>query len=276
MDTAICSTKRQNAQRHLLNFPPKAAWTGKTIQYMNDHVNASLSHRPNIILLHAGTNDMNPDPSVSTEGSDPLGAAERLGLLIDKMAQACPDATILVAMIINTCRTERVERTHQYQALIPGIVQQRAATGQHVVAVDFTRYPTSALQDCLHPSDDGYRLMGDWWYDFITQIPDSWITPPVGPDPKRELEANGGPDPNIPPLDWGESLIEQKSVRDKLLAAAEGARGGELRCKSKPVWKSTGKLASGRGENGDVKWSSRWNKGGKITDGKGLDPKYVR
>lgn len=243
---------------------------------MHDHIDESLDQRPNIILLHAGTNDMNPDPNVSTEGRDPAEAAERLGELIDKMIQKCPDATIVVAMIIGTCREQQAPQTEQYQALIPGVVQQRTAEGHHVLAADFTGFPPSLLQDCIHPNDDGYHTMGDWWYDFVTQIPADWISTPVGPDPERELDANGGPDPNIPPLDWGTSPVQDSPLSDKLAAAAGAGRGGMLSCNSNPTWYSTGKMASGRGVNGDAKFSSRWIKGNKIMNGTGLDPKYVR
>lgn len=77
---------------------------------MHDHIDESLAQKPNVILLHAGTNDMSPDISVSTEGRDPAAAAERLGALIDKMLQKCPDATILVAMIISTTRPAQAPR----------------------------------------------------------------------------------------------------------------------------------------------------------------------
>ncbi|CAM1510069.1 Fc.00g004040.m01.CDS01 [Cosmosporella sp. VM-42] len=55
-----------------------AAWSGTTIQYIADHVGPSLKQRPNIVLVHAGTNDMNPSPKISTEGNNPKEAADRL------------------------------------------------------------------------------------------------------------------------------------------------------------------------------------------------------
>lgn len=168
---------------------------------MHNHIDESLAQKPNVILLHAGTNDMSPDISVSTEGRDPAAAAERLGALIDKMLQKCPDATILVAMIIGTTRPTKAPQTAQFRALIPGVVQTRSAAGKRVIAVDFTKFPTKLLRDGIHPTDDGYRAMGDWWYDFMTQIPPSWISVPEGPDPVRDISSNGGPDENIPPLD---------------------------------------------------------------------------
>ena len=70
-------------------------------------------------------------------------------------------------------------------------MQTCAAAGKHVIAVDFTQYRTSLLRqgsDCVHPTSTGYGIMGDWWYDFITQVPEVWITPPVGPDPVRTVD----------------------------------------------------------------------------------------
>jgi lysophospholipase L1-like esterase len=173
--------------------PEKAAWSGKTIKYIADNVSPSLAMRPNLILVHAGTNDMNSNGNISTEGNDPQSAADRLGELVDQMVTACPDATILVAMILNiidtgSCSsyTAQETRLQQFQSLIPGIVSSRAAVGKHVLAVDFTKLPTSLVHsdDCIHPKNAGYKLMGDYWYDFLHQVPKAWINAPIGAGPK--------------------------------------------------------------------------------------------
>ncbi|KAK2608511.1 hypothetical protein QQS21_002973 [Conoideocrella luteorostrata] len=157
----------------------QAAWNGKTTKFIADHIGPSLKQRPNIVLLHAGTNDMNPNSAISTEGNDPQGAANRLGDLIDQMIKECPDAVILAAMIINTCNLKQSDRTKHYQQLIPAVAAKRKDAGHHVVAVDFTTFQTSWLQDCIHPTNDGYKTFGDYWYDFITQIPKDWIKKPM-------------------------------------------------------------------------------------------------
>ncbi|PTB79994.1 carbohydrate esterase family 3 protein [Trichoderma longibrachiatum ATCC 18648] len=167
-----------------------AAWNGKTIQYISDHVTPSLEQRPNIILLHAGTNDMNPNDAISKEGHDPVAASERLGSLIDKMTASCPDAVILVAMIIGTCNSEQAPQTKLFQSLIPNVVAPRLEAGKHVLAVDFSTFPLDKLRDCIHPTNQGYQLVGYYWYDFIAQIPQDWITAPVGDDPQRSEAQN--------------------------------------------------------------------------------------
>ncbi|KAF5619593.1 lipolytic G-D-S-L family [Fusarium tjaetaba] len=256
-----------------------AAWSGKTIQYISDHVDPSLKQRPNIILLAAGTNDMNPNHGISKEGNDPKGAADRLGKLIDKMVKACPDATILVAMIINTCDEKQSPATKEFQKLVPGVVKSRHDDGKHVLAVDFTTFKTSDLQDCIHPTNDGYKLMGDYWYSFIHQIPSSWIKKPVGPDPNGGDGTNGGIDKNIPAPDWGKSPIQvtsKKTVAD----AAEYATGGKDKCvicNGNPWYKGTGKIAQGGvGSNGDWKYHKDWRAEGQVAEGLGLENQYVR
>ncbi|KAM3509332.1 hypothetical protein MY10362_000667 [Beauveria mimosiformis] len=181
------------ARRHLETMTnsraQKAAWNGKTIQFIANHIGPSLDQRPNVALVAAGTNDMNPNHAVSTEGNDPAQAADRLGKLIDRIVGKCPDATVLVAMIIDTCDQSQEPQTLQFQKLIPGIVQKRRDAGHHVLAVDFTtfvpKHGNEILRDCIQPTNRGYKIMGDYWYDFMTQIPRGWIRAPVGKDPSR-------------------------------------------------------------------------------------------
>ncbi|KAL0764245.1 hypothetical protein CaCOL14_013298 [Colletotrichum acutatum] len=162
-----------------------AAWNGMTIKFMSDNVGPSLAQRPNIVLIHAGTNDMNPNPDVAREGSEPHATADRLGHLIDQIVQTCPDATVLVAKIIGCYDPVQMSNIAQFNAVIHGVVQARQSAGKHVLTVDFSSFPMNALRDGIHPTNQGYRLFGDYWYDFITQIPSDWIKEPVGDDPRR-------------------------------------------------------------------------------------------
>ncbi|RDA92567.1 hypothetical protein CP533_0909 [Ophiocordyceps camponoti-saundersi (nom. inval.)] len=165
-----------------------AAWPGKTIKFITKSIGPSLRQRPNLILLHAGTNDMNPDPNVSTEGTDPTEAVKRLGTLVDRMVNTCPDAVVLVAMIINTCVPAQAPGTQEYQRLIPAMVQKRFEEGRRVLAVNMTSFPLNQLRDCIHPNNDGYRLFGDYWADVVTQVPEEWLQDPA--------EANNAEEPS--------------------------------------------------------------------------------
>jgi lysophospholipase L1-like esterase len=59
------------------------------ISQIAQFANFSLKQLPNVILLMAGTNDMNIP-------TDPTTASDRLGSLIDELVIAVPDAVVLV------------------------------------------------------------------------------------------------------------------------------------------------------------------------------------
>lgn len=226
---------------------------------------------------------MNPSHSISTEGNDPAGAADRLGKLIDQIIDKCPDATVLVSIIIGTDDPNQSERTKQYQKLIPGVVKQRKDRGKHVLAADFSGFDVHMLRDHIHPTNDGYKLMGDMWYDFVTQIPSEWIKDPVGRDPARdnfdsEIRKNGGLDTHIPPplmrhsqpFPFGYKTVEEgydKAVDD-----------GPAACKQSSIGRYTlGKIASGGvGHSGDWKYHKDWQYKGKVADGLGWGNEGVR
>ncbi|KAH6692289.1 SGNH hydrolase-type esterase domain-containing protein [Plectosphaerella plurivora] len=201
------------------------AWSGQTIQFMSDHIDASLAQLPNVILLHAGTNDMNPSPAIALQGNDPVAAADRLGKLIDKILIACPDAVLLVAVIISSCAPILQANVRDFQALIPGVVQPRLEAGKHILAVDFSELGTDVLSaDCVHPSNDGYDLMADHWYNFMTQVPQVWISKPLGEDPTRQAT---------------------KSVDTPADAATNGNTGSAAWLgKSAPLWIPTAAVAA--------------------------------
>jgi hypothetical protein len=257
---------------------------------MFDNIDASLAHNPNLVLLAAGTNDMNSDAGsghIANEGNDPSAAADRLGQLIDKIHAACPDAVILVAKIINVAvcgvaDAGQYDRTIQYGNLIPGVVEERKQAGVKVQAVDFQSNfgPGDLRPDCVHPTNDGYRKLGDLWYDFIEQIPSAWFSSPEGPDPDHaddiDSGANGGIDQNIPPPNWGPDPIYPSSIAAVQDAANIAGNGGQRMCNANPAYTGTGQIAYGLGSVGNWAWQKQWTQGGKIADGLGFDPNYVR
>ncbi|SLM38138.1 SGNH hydrolase-type esterase domain [Lasallia pustulata] len=169
---------------------------GATINQIASFAWNSLPDRPNVVLLHAGTNDLNnPNPT------DPYsGAPDRLGSLIDEIVGECPDAAVLVAQIIQSANSDTEARIQDYNSQIPGVVADRANQGQHVMVVDMSSIGGSDLSsDGTHPTDAGYQIMAGIWLNGL-QTADSygWIQPPVGSDPptrkpRRERRALSHP-----------------------------------------------------------------------------------
>ncbi|WP_437276734.1 SGNH/GDSL hydrolase family protein [Sorangium sp. So ce375] len=133
--------------------------SGETIQQIANRIpTPGLRDMPHIVLLHAGTNDMYQTPN---------GADTRLGALIDELIANAPDALIVVSNIIPFPNGANAVST--YNAKVPGVVQERASKGAHVIFVDqFKDFPTSELGDGVHPNKAGYARMAGVWYDAIS------------------------------------------------------------------------------------------------------------
>jgi lysophospholipase L1-like esterase len=117
---------------------------------------------PHIVLLMIGTNDVNAD-----SGQDQMPS--RLEGLLDKIVDAAPDALIVLAKL--TPIGWSPQALDNYNNALPGIVDARAAAGQHFVLVDMSQMPTSDLGgDDLHPNDQGYAYMADVWYAAIADL----------------------------------------------------------------------------------------------------------
>jgi GDSL-like Lipase/Acylhydrolase family len=146
------------------------ATTTQTVSVSGTSYPGALRDIPQIVLLFAGTND---------EGyaTSEAGASDRLGTLIDKIVAAVPDALLVVSSIYpfpgckstNYTPTQCAANVAVYDAAIPGLIQQRAAKGAHVLFVDMSNMPSDGLSsDGVHPNiTTGYPWMGDNWYAVI-------------------------------------------------------------------------------------------------------------
>jgi lysophospholipase L1-like esterase len=138
---------------------------------------AAYKQRPNVILLHAGTNDMNIP-------SNPETAPQRLDSLVGQIHGACPDATIVVARIIPASYAASQARIRAYNNAITDLMAARLREGTHVVVVNMPAALTTAdLADGLHPSDKGYEKMAyEWAIGLTAASAQGWITDPVRDD----------------------------------------------------------------------------------------------
>ncbi|HXX79583.1 MAG TPA: SGNH/GDSL hydrolase family protein [Ktedonobacteraceae bacterium] len=121
-------------------------------------VNWLITYRPNIILLHIGTNDI-------FKNDNPAQAPARLSRLLNLITTTLPGATVIVAQIIPLSRSARLNaEVVAYNATIPRIVQIDVARGKHVQYVDmYHAVPPTMLTDQIHPNDVGYFLMANVW-----------------------------------------------------------------------------------------------------------------
>jgi lysophospholipase L1-like esterase len=138
--------------------------------------------RPNVVLVHAGTNDMLSDELAAN-------ATKNMGDLIDEIVAACPDATVVIAQLIPNRVNSTEERLVVFNSEIPAVVAKRANAGKKVMYYNFFNKLDTATDysDDTHPNDQGYEKMALGWYAAISQAYDNgWIKPPVNVSTRRD------------------------------------------------------------------------------------------
>ncbi len=138
---------------------------------------AITQYRPNIVLLHIGSNDLNGNFQVDT-------APNRLAALIDQIFAAAPDATVLVAAIIRSSNDTTESRIISYNNQTRFTVESRANQGKHIALVSMDSVTNADLSDGLHPNDAGYKKMADAWNAGVKLvIAKGWVgdSTPIGP-----------------------------------------------------------------------------------------------
>ncbi|MEU7192987.1 FG-GAP-like repeat-containing protein [Streptomyces xinghaiensis] len=133
------------------------------------------TYKPNVVLLHIGTNDMN-------EAVDPAGAPDRLGSLMDKIFAKRPDVTLVVSTLVPSASPGTEQRIAAFNDSLPQEVYERQSQGKHVWLVDNYEALNGGpnLADSLHPNDNGYRKMGHVFYEGLEAAEwAGWISPPA-------------------------------------------------------------------------------------------------
>jgi len=191
--------------------PSHQGHSGKMISDIASYVTQSIGVRPNLILLHAGTNDIDLERDVA-------GAPARLAALVDQLLQRCPDATVLVAQIIGAKSADLQARLDTYNAAVATLINSRARSGKQVALVDMGHLldPSKDLADNKHPNDSGYAKMAQAWYAAIEVAEEKeWFGDPLKPEVTvgvglNQDSDNGGSSSN-PKCD-GPRWIKQESI----------------------------------------------------------------
>ncbi|CAN9434612.1 unnamed protein product [Alternaria alternata] len=150
---------------------------GHTISQLQGVMRDGLQMRPNLVLLHVGTNDLARPESMAERWSD---APNRLASLLDEVLDVCPDAVVLVAKIIQAEKMQTRANIEAFNDAVPVVVRKKLEQGFKLAVVDHSIVGPSELVDGLHPSYAGYFHMGEIWLEAIKTISaQGLITPPI-------------------------------------------------------------------------------------------------
>lgn len=115
-----------------------------------------LAADPDVVLLHAGTNDLLAGASAST-------TATALDRLLDGVFAAAPRAHVIMAGVWAPLPGQRAERD-RLARLLPEVAAEHRGTGHSVEYVEVGRlFPSSRTADGLHAGTGAYRSIAAMW-----------------------------------------------------------------------------------------------------------------
>lgn len=130
-------------------------------------VNWLNTYQPDVVLIHAGANDVLQNHQMAT-------APDRLGALIDTILQTKPGTKIYVSTVGPMNKTDVQARAEAFNNAIPGVVADRAERGQPVYFVDGRTVITPAdvrndpNGDFFHLTHSGNAKLATAWYGALT------------------------------------------------------------------------------------------------------------
>ena len=150
---------------------------GWRIDEISEQADAWLAlHRPDIILLMIGTNDM-------LQGHALDEAPTRLSALLDQLRAGAPDAHIVVAAIPplvssalvesqdpELAGTDPDERVVAYNAAVADVVTAHQSKGSVVSFADMHTLDKALLVDGIHPKQEGYDVMAGVWHAALQPV----------------------------------------------------------------------------------------------------------
>lgn len=138
---------------------------GWRIDEVSKHIVGWLKqYRPQIILLHIGTNDIIQNHQLAT-------IVNRLQYLLEQIVTTEPNARVVVAQIIPLNKRGLDSTVQRYNEAIPIIVQKMAERGNHITYVDMhSAVSITDLSDGIHPNDVGYAHMAQVWYTALRSL----------------------------------------------------------------------------------------------------------
>ncbi|OJJ00832.1 hypothetical protein ASPVEDRAFT_591077 [Aspergillus versicolor CBS 583.65] len=155
--------------------------SGKYLSDIRQYLELSIQAQPNIVCLHAGTNNMDLEVDLDSAG----GVMEDI---IDRLLEASQGVTVLVAPVIWANDTRIQANTDAFNEKLANIME--GMEGRQVLSVP-VNITLEDLWDRKHPNERGYGKMADAWFKAVLDAQKrGWIREPESVD-KDELPGMG-------------------------------------------------------------------------------------
>ncbi|MEE6259852.1 cellulose binding domain-containing protein [Plantactinospora sonchi] len=226
--------------------------------------------RPDVVLMHFGTNDV-------WSNRAPATILAAYGKLVDQMRASNPGMRILVAKIIPMAPSSCAECGQRVVALnnaIGGWASSKTTAQSPIVVVDqWTGFSTgSDTYDGVHPNAAGDQKMSDRWYPALTAVLDGVIptppptvppTTPTGTPPTLPTRPPTSPtaSPSTPPVD-GACAATYRTI-----GQWQGGFQGEVSVRNNgtsPSRSWTAQLTFGAGQQVSQAWNAELSQSGNL------------
>jgi len=144
--------------------PPRGTGLGKLANWLDGRVDASFpvqpsTGRPDVILLHAGTNDLNPAGDQSSLWTTIGG----IRTTINNWEASNWPVTVIYSRIINTSPTNTETTTFNNNVRANVVLPAISSNDQAIWVNHESALSSSDFSDYLHPNETGYAKMADVW-----------------------------------------------------------------------------------------------------------------
>lgn len=138
-------------------------WGWRVDEVLNQIDNWMSNAKPDIVLIHLGTNDI-----LGGESFD--STIDELRQLIQKIRQHNPQVKILLAQLIPAENAENL--TQQFNQRVLELARSLNTRNSPVIAVDqFKGFdPRQDTYDGLHPNESGEQKMATRWFDALRKV----------------------------------------------------------------------------------------------------------
>jgi lysophospholipase L1-like esterase len=158
--------------------------SGKYLAQIREFLQLSIAAQPNIVLVHAGTNNMDKQVDLAI-------ATDLIEGIMNDIWEGSPKAVVLVMPVIWANDPGMQQRTDKFNAQLGTIIKRKQGAGQHVLSVP-TQITAGDLSDRKHPNDQGYEKMATAWFKGILEAHErGWISKPTEVDASK-LPSNIG------------------------------------------------------------------------------------
>ncbi|WP_253895075.1 SGNH/GDSL hydrolase family protein [Corallococcus exercitus] len=139
-------------------------WSWRTDQVLANISSWAESTRPDLVLIHLGTNDTYHD---QTEDS----TVSELEQIIDRLRVVNPRVKVFLAQLIPTAGAALALKIQSLNQRMPGLAAAKSTADSPVYVVDqWTDFnPSTDTYDGVHPNLIGEEKMAERWYQAIRE-----------------------------------------------------------------------------------------------------------